>query len=178
MLLSLALVLGVSSRTNFESLALALQVLGLARLVFRKTNTATMLKASERCDVVDVNSEASDIFIWLPNHISTTLRHRRRRHPWLCRRRCVVVVAAGVLHRRPHVLVDSCVAPTDSYSSSLTVVTDGLVTNTVRLGHQHRLQRLRSSELLLATTSVMSLSTLSSLVLEFPITFLLHFNDI
>jgi len=67
-LLSLALVLGlgVSSRTNFESLALALrvkslalalkskkqkslvltnQVLGLARLVFRETNTATMLKA-------------------------------------------------------------------------------------------------------------------------------------
>jgi len=66
-LLSLALVLGlgVSLKTNFDFLALALalrvksfglgleqkslsltnQVLGLARLVFRETNNATMLKA-------------------------------------------------------------------------------------------------------------------------------------
>jgi len=42
-LLSLVLGLEMSSRTNFESLALANQVLGLARLVICQTNNATML---------------------------------------------------------------------------------------------------------------------------------------
>jgi len=51
MLLSLALVLGLemSSGTNFESLALAKQVLGLAGLVICQTNnSATMLKSTNK----------------------------------------------------------------------------------------------------------------------------------